>query len=233
MAVAVELRGVRVRYGLLEALHGVDLACPAGRVTVLLGRNGSGRTTVLRALAGDVPVSAGQVLWEGRDVTELDAHRRAGAGLAYVPAGRGVFGSLTVAQNLALSGDGRVDRYFPELAGLLHRRAGTLSGGEQQMVAVGRALAAGPRVLLLDEPGRGLAPAVVARLHGALFELAAAGPAVVLAEQAPLPSLRRAAVVHVLRRGRVAFSGEPSELGAAGSTGGPGGADGTDGPWPV
>ncbi|MET9615665.1 ABC transporter ATP-binding protein [Kitasatospora indigofera] len=224
MAVAVELRGVRVRYGLLEALHGVDLACPAGRVTVLLGRNGSGRTTALRALAGDVPVSAGRVLWEGRDVTALDAHRRAAAGLAYVPAERGVFGSLTVAQNLALSGDAPVDRYFPELARLLHRRAGTLSGGEQQMVAVGRALAARPRLLLLDEPGRGLAPAVAARLHGALFELAAAGRTVVLAEQAPLPSLGRAAVVHVLRRGRVAFSGEPGELGPAG---GAGGTDGT------
>ncbi|OKI12509.1 ATP-binding cassette domain-containing protein [Streptomyces sp. CB03911] len=235
MAVAVELRGVRVRYGLLEALHGVDLACPAGRVTVLLGRNGSGRTTVLRALAGDVPVTAGQVLWEGRDVTALDVHRRAAAGLVHVPAERGVFGSLTVAQNLALSGDAPVGRYFPELDGLLHRRAGTLSGGQQQMVAVGRALAARPRVLLLDEPGRGLAPAVAARLHGLLFELAAAGRTVVLAEQAPLPSLQRAAVVHVLRRGRVAFSGEPGELGSAaggvGGAGGSGGAGGTDEGW--
>ncbi|GAA2825283.1 ABC transporter ATP-binding protein [Kitasatospora paracochleata] len=208
----VELRGVRVRYGLLEALHGVDLACPAGRVTVLLGRNGSGRTTVLRTVAGVVRPSAGQVLWQGRETAGLDAYRRARAGLALVPAERGVFGSLTVAENLGLSEPGTVEPSFPELLPLLTRRAGTLSGGQQQMVALARALLARPRLLLLDEPGRGLAPAVVARLHELLFRVAAEGRTVVLAEQGLPPTLEAAAVVHVLRRGRIAFSGEPSEL---------------------
>ncbi|WP_354643361.1 ABC transporter ATP-binding protein [Kitasatospora camelliae] len=219
MSVAAELRGVRVRYGLLEALHGVDLACPAGAVTVLLGRNGSGRSTALRTLAGTVRPTAGQVLWDGRDVAGLDAYRRARQGLALVPAERGVFGSLTVAENLALSeaagtgGDRRgIEAYFPELTGMLDRRAGTLSGGQQQMVAIGRALLAGPRLLLLDEPGRGLAPAVVARLHRRLFEHAAEGRTVVLAEQTLPRTLAAATVVHVLHRGRLAFTGEPTEL---------------------
>jgi len=212
VGVEVELRGVRVRYGLLEALHGVDLACPAGRVTVLVGRNGAGRTTALGAIAGVLRPTAGRVLWAGRDVTGLDAHRRAREGLALVPAERGVFGSLTVAENLRLAGGGSLEPYFPELLPLLGRRAGSLSGGQQQMVALGRALLAGPRLLLLDEPGRGLAPAVVARLHGFLLAEAAEGRTVVVAEQSLPHTLGRAAVVHVLRRGRVVFSGEPGEL---------------------
>ncbi|MCU7821684.1 ATP-binding cassette domain-containing protein [Kitasatospora sp. DSM 101779] len=222
MTVEAELRGVRVRYGLLEALHGVDLACPAGRVTVLLGRNGAGRTTALHALAGVVRPAAGRVFWAGRDVTGLSAFRRARSGLALVPAEQAVFPSLTVAENLgarAAEDVAGIGEWFPELRPLLPRRAGTLSGGQQQMVALGRALLARPRLLLLDEPDRGLAPAVAARLHRLLLKSAAEGGTVVLAAQSLPATLAGAAVVHVLRRGRVVFSGEPGEL-LSGPTGG-------------
>ncbi|MFI6444076.1 ATP-binding cassette domain-containing protein [Kitasatospora sp. NPDC050543] len=216
MTVEAQLRGARVRYGPLEALHGVDLAFPAGRVTVLLGRNGSGRTTVLHALAGLLDLSAGRVLWRGRDITGLDVRRRVRLGLSLVPAERGLFTSLTVAENLGLGPAGAdpqdAERLFPELAGLLARPAGVLSGGQQQLVALCRGLLARPRLLLLDEPGRGLAPAVTARLHAILLDSAAEGRTVVLTAQSLPHSLAGAGVVHVLHRGRVAFSGEPAEL---------------------
>lgn len=219
MSVEAELRAARVRYGPLEALHGVDLAFPAGQVSVLIGRNGAGRTTALRALAGAVPLSAGRCLWQGRDVTRTAAYRRARLGLAFVPAEHAVFGSLTVAENLGSTAlparaGAEVEQTFPELLPLLGRRAETLSGGQQQLVALCRALLRQPRLLVLDEPDRGLAPAVVARLHRRLLEIAAEGRTVVLAAQTLPATLTAAGVVHVLHRGRVAFSGEPEELAA-------------------
>ncbi|MEY9860835.1 branched-chain amino acid transport system ATP-binding protein [Catenulispora sp. GAS73] len=214
MSVEAELRDARVRYGPLEALHGVDLAFPQGRVTVLIGRNGAGRTTALRALAGAVPLSAGHCLWQERDVTGLPAYRRARLGLAYVPAEHAVFGSLTVAENLGPDAHSspEVAETFPELPALFDRRAETLSGGQRQLVALCRALLRQPRLLVLDEPDRGLAPAVVARLHRRLLAMAAEGRTVVLAAQSLPATLSAAGVVHVLNRGRVAFSGEPGEL---------------------
>ncbi len=218
MPVDVALLAARVRYGPLEALHGVSLTAPPGGVTVLLGRNGAGRTSVLHALAGLVPLSAGRVLWRGRDVTGLSAHRRVRLGLTLVPAERAAFPSLTVAEHLALgapSAAREVLELFPELSGLLPRRAGTLSGGQQQLVALARALTASPRLLLLDEPDRGLAPAVAARLHAHLLASSAATGRTVLLTAQTLPStLTGAVAVHVLHRGEVAFSGEPAELAA-------------------
>ncbi|MEU9040433.1 MULTISPECIES: ATP-binding cassette domain-containing protein [unclassified Kitasatospora] len=213
MPVEAALRSARVRYGPLEALHGVDLAFPSAAVTVLLGRNGAGRTSALHALAGVVPLSGGRAVWRGQDIGGLSVHQRVRRGLAIVPAERGVFGSLTVAENLSLGGPGRneVLEVFPELTALLLRRAGSLSGGQQQLVAIGRALAARPTLLLLDEPERGLAPAVAARLHARLLTDATAGRTVVLAAQALPRTLAGAAVVHVLHRGEVVFSGEPAE----------------------
>ncbi|MFF2042563.1 ABC transporter ATP-binding protein [Kitasatospora sp. NPDC058170] len=229
MPIEAALHDARVRYGPLEALHGVDLAFPAGRVTLLLGRNGAGRTSVLHALAGVVRLSAGRVTWQGRDVTALGARQRVRLGVALVPAERAVFASLTVAEHLDLaagaaeaSGTVRrrgdpsevIDR-FPELAPLLTRPAGTLSGGQQQLVAVSRALITRPRLLLLDEPDRGLAPAVAARLHAHLLADAdTEGRTVVVTAQSLPRSLAGAAVVHVLHRGEVGFSGEPAELAA-------------------
>lgn len=217
MTVEAELRSARVRYGPLEALHGVDLVFPSGRVSVLIGRNGAGRTTALRALAGAVPLSAGRCLWQGREVTGLPAYRRARWGLAFVPSEHAVFGSLTVAENLgpAARADSEIEQTFPELPPLFARRAETLSGGQQQLVALCRAVLRRPRLLLLDEPDRGLAPSVVARLHRRLLEIAAEGRTVVLAAQTLPATLAAAGVVHVLHRGRVAFSGEPAELTSA------------------
>ncbi|RKT11528.1 amino acid/amide ABC transporter ATP-binding protein 2 (HAAT family) [Streptomyces sp. 1114.5] len=214
MPVEAALRAARVRYGPLEALHGVDLAFPSAAVTVLLGRNGAGRTSALHALAGVVPLSGGRATWRGRDIGGLSVHQRVRRGLALVPAERGVFGSLTVAENLGLGGPGRdeVLELFPELTALLNRRAGTLSGGQQQLVAVGRALVAEPTLLLLDEPERGLAPAVAARLHAHLLAGATGGRTVVISAQSLPPTLAGAAVVHVLHRGEVVFSGEPGEM---------------------
>ncbi|MEV6107151.1 ATP-binding cassette domain-containing protein [Streptomyces sp. NPDC051940] len=216
MSVEIRLEAARVRYGPLEALHGIDLAVAGNRLTVLLGRNGSGRTTALRALAGTVPLSAGRVVWQGADVTRLPAYARARRGMCLIPDVRAVFTSLTVAENLELAApDGdpapALDAY-PALRALLGRRAGTLSGGEQRMVAVSRALLAPARLLLLDEPGQGMSADVEARTHALLGELARSGRTVVVAEQSLAPGLAAAAqVVYELRRGAVAFGGEPAE----------------------
>ncbi|MFC8917180.1 ATP-binding cassette domain-containing protein [Streptomyces sp. NPDC057116] len=216
MSVEIALRAARVRYGPLEALHGVDLPVPPGTVTVLLGRNGSGRTTVLRALAGTVPLSAGRVLWRGEDVTRLRAHHRARRGLCFVPDRRAVYATLTVAENLALCAPARdvapaLDAY-PELRPLLPRRAGTLSGGEQRMLALSRVLLTPARVVLADEPALGMSPAVAARTYALLGALGARGAAVVLAEQRPPAGLPRGTLAHELRRGALSFSGELTEF---------------------
>ncbi|WP_308013630.1 ABC transporter ATP-binding protein [Streptomyces beigongshangae] len=212
-AAGISLRHASVRYGPLEALHGVTLHAPATGVTVLLGRNGSGRTTVLRALAGTVPLSRGAVVWDGADVTRLSARERARLGLCLVPDRRAVFGSLTVRENLELASRGRpftaaVDAY-PPLGALLSRRAGTLSGGEQRMLALSRALLARARVVLVDEPAQGMSPPVAARTYELLRGLDAG---VVVAEQRLPPGLRTGTViVYELRRGTVVSGGEAAE----------------------
>lgn len=209
----VSLRHARVRYGPLEALHGVSLTAPGPGLTVLLGRNGSGRTTVLRALAGAVPLSGGTVWWDGRDVTGVPAYERARRGLCLVPERRAVFGSLTVRENLALTAPDpapALDAY-PPLRPLLGRRAGTLSGGEQRMLALSRVWLARPQVVLVDEPAQGMSPAVAARTYALLAALDAC---VVVAEQRLPPALHgRPAFVYELRRGSVVFAGEARELG--------------------
>lgn len=224
MSVEIALRAARVRYGPLEALHGVDVEVPGARLTVLLGRNGAGRTTVLRALSGTVPLTAGRVQWRGEDVTQMPAHVRARRGLAFVPDRRAVFGSLTVRENLALGAAPgvraeRAAAAYPALGALLGRRAGTLSGGEQRMLAVSRALLSPAGLVLLDEPSQGMSPAAAAHTYELLGVAAAAGRTVVVAEQSLPPALRaETTAVYVLRRGAVVFAGEPGEL-----------ADGTDG----
>jgi branched-chain amino acid transport system ATP-binding protein len=211
----VSLRHARVRYGPLEALHGVTVAAPGPGpgLTVLLGRNGSGRSTALRALAGTVPLSGGAVVWDGADVTRVPAYERARRGLCLVPERQAVFGSLTVRENLELAAPdhGPALDAYPQLRPLLARRAGTLSGGEQRMLALSRALLARARVVLVDEPAQGMSPSVAARTYGLLSALDAC---VVVAEQRLPPALRdRPALVYELRRGAVVFAGEASELG--------------------
>ncbi|WFB11872.1 ATP-binding cassette domain-containing protein [Streptomyces sp. LX-29] len=238
MTVEIALRAAHVRYGPLEALHGVDLAVPAAHLTVLLGRNGAGRTTALRALAGTVPLTSGSVVWGGEDVTRLAAYARARRGACLVPDRGAVFATLTVAENLRLAARAARDdpeaapRAFPALGALLPRRAGTLSGGEQRMLAVARALLSPARLLLLDEPTQGMSPEAAARTYGLLADAVADGRTVVVAEQrlpggapggpdaggvphgsaagragARLPTV----VVYELRRGAVVFSGEAAE----------------------
>ena len=208
----ISLRHARVRYGPLEALHGVTLAAPGPGLTVLLGRNGSGRTTALRALAGLVPLSGGAVVWDGVDVSRTPAYERARRGLCLVPERQAVFGSLTVHENLELAA--RDHRFaleaYPQLEPLLTRRAGTLSGGEQRMLALSRALLARARVLLVDEPAQGMSPAVAARTYDLL---GAVDACVVIAEQRLPPGLqdRTGVIVYELRRGTVVFSGEAGE----------------------
>ncbi len=207
----VSLRHARVRYGPLEALHGVTLAAPSPGLTVLLGRNGSGRSTALHALAGTVPLSGGAVVWDGTDVSRMPAYERARRGLCLVPERQAVFGSLTVRENLELAAPspGPALDAYPQLEPLLARRAGTLSGGEQRMLALSRALLARARVVLVDEPAQGMSPTVAARTYALLSGLDAC---VVVAEQRLPPALRvRSAFVYELRRGAVVFSGEAVE----------------------
>lgn len=210
---SISLRHAHVRYGPLEALHGVTLAAPGPGLTVLLGRNGSGRSTALRALAGTGPLSRGAVVWDGADVTRVPAYERARRGLCLVPERQAVFGSLTVRENLELAAPdhGPALDAYPQLRPLLERRAGTLSGGEQRMLALSRALLARARVVLVDEPAQGMSPSVAARTYELLSALDAC---VVTAEQRLPPALRdRPVLVYELRRGAVVFAGEASELG--------------------
>ncbi|MFI8293864.1 ATP-binding cassette domain-containing protein [Streptomyces sp. ms191] len=215
MSVEIALRRARVRHGPLEALHGLDLLVPRATVTVLTGRNGAGRTTTLCALAGTVPLASGRVLWRGADVTGLHAHARARRGLCFVPDLRGVYPSLTVAENLGLApGDPAAAlAAYPELGPLLARPAGTLSGGERRMLEVSRALLTPATVVLVDEPALGMSPAVAARTYRLLAALAReGGAAVVLAEQRLPAGLPDGTLVHELRRGSLVSSREAAEL---------------------
>lgn len=209
----VSLRRARVRYGPLEALHGLTLAAPGPGLTVLLGRNGSGRTTALRALAGTVALVGGAVVWDGADITGTPAYERARRGLVLVPERRAVFGALTVRENLELAGAAlsRALDAYPALELLLPRRAGTLSGGEQRMLALCRALSDRARVVLVDEPTQGMSPAVAARTYELLSGLDAC---VVLAEQRLPPAVSEVpgVLAYELRRGALAFGGEAAEL---------------------
>lgn len=222
MTATIALRDARVRYGPLEALHGVTIVAPEPGVTVLLGRNGSGRTSALRALAGAVPLAGGAVVWDGADITRVPAFERARRGVCLVPERQAVFGSLSVRENLLIAGGGGAVRpaleAYPRLGELLGRRAGTLSGGERRMLAVSRALLARARVVLVDEAAQGMSPAVAARTYELLAGLDAC---VVLAEQRLPPVLRdlgrrRTVLVYELRRGAVVFGGEAGELGRPG-----------------
>jgi len=210
------VEGLTTRYGEIEALHDVSFAVPEGSITAVLGPNGAGKTTLLRTITGLVRPERGRVLYDGHDLTRLHVEDVVRCGVAHVPEGRSVIQELTVDENLRLGALWRADRadrrralaevydLFPLLRGRRRRPAFTLSGGESQMVAIGRALMSRPRVLLLDEPSLGLAPLVVAQIMAMLRDLSArAGLTVVLVEQNATTALSIAGQVVVLYLGRV------------------------------
>ena len=219
----LELRDVEARYGNVQALHGISLVVGDGEVVAVLGGNGAGKTTTLRAVSGLVDHS-GQILFDGAPITRASPERVARLGIAHVPEGRGIFHELTVRENLRLGAymrrNGslqadyeRVRSYFPWLEERRDQQAGTLSGGEQQMLALARALLARPRLLLLDEPSLGLAPMVVAEIFRIVGELNEQdGLTVLVVEQNARIALRAAARAYVLEVGRVVLEGESDEL---------------------
>jgi branched-chain amino acid transport system ATP-binding protein len=212
----IDLVDVHAGYGAVEALHGLGLSFPLGSVVALLGRNGAGKTSVLRAIDGTIPVTSGRVVWRGSDITRLPTHRRVAAGLTVVPVGANVFAGLSVADNLALFANGApldpVHAAFPELAAKHGQRAGTLSGGERQMLALAPLLLRPGAALLLDEVTSGLSVGAIERLYAVIDELATPERVIVVAEQYEPDIVGRADLVHVLSRGRVAWAGEAGEL---------------------
>jgi branched-chain amino acid transport system ATP-binding protein len=222
----LEVRDAVVHYGRIEALHGVSLVVRQGELVTLLGSNGAGKTTLMRAVSGLRPLSAGSVWFDGRDITAVKAHRRAIDGLIQAPEGRGVFPGMTVIENLEMGCYGRkfeskvahderlewVFATFPRLAERRKQVGGTLSGGEQQMLAIGRALMARPRVLLLDEPSMGLAPMVISQIFGIIAEINASGTTVLLVEQNASRALGLADRGYVMESGEITMTGEAKAL---------------------
>ncbi|MEN3312018.1 MAG: branched-chain amino acid transport system ATP-binding protein [Actinomycetota bacterium] len=224
MSTLLELRGVEARYGPIKALHGVSLTVADGEIVALLGANGAGKTTTLRAVSGTVRHS-GQIVFEGKQIARGKPDAVARAGIAHVPEGRGLFTQLTVWENLRMGAyvrgerrtlrleAPRVFKYFPWLERRRDQQAGTLSGGEQQMLALARALVGRPRLLMLDEPSLGLAPTVVQELFRIVKELNADdGLTVLVVEQNANVALDAAARAYVLEVGQVAIEGDSAEL---------------------
>jgi branched-chain amino acid transport system ATP-binding protein len=222
----LELRGLRVKYGNVEALHGIDLAVAPGEIVAILGANGAGKTTTLKTVSGLLRPSAGEIRFEGRSTQGVPAHALVRHGIAQAPEGRRIFGTLTVRENLLLGAFTRTDEagiaeaarlvygLFPVLEKRREQLAGTLSGGEQQMLAIGRALMAKPRVLLLDEPSLGLAPLLVQAIFRTIREINETGVTVVLVEQNARAALRLAHRGYVLEVGRIVRAGPAAELAA-------------------
>ncbi|MCB1908573.1 MAG: ABC transporter ATP-binding protein [Rhodocyclaceae bacterium] len=218
------LDGVKVAYGAIEAVKGVDLELFGGEMVCLIGANGAGKTTTLNAIAGTLPLAGGTIRYRGEDVARLPAHKRLRTGIALVPEGRGIFTRLTVEENLRMGAyirndaDGiaadmaRVFDMLPRIRERLRQVAGTLSGGEQQMLAIGRALLSRPRLLLLDEPSMGLAPLVVEKIFEVVQSVREEGVSILLVEQNANLALEFAQRGYVMESGRITLSGSGREL---------------------
>jgi branched-chain amino acid transport system ATP-binding protein len=220
----LKVESLDVYYGAVHALKGVSLHAEAGEVVTLIGANGAGKTTLLRSISGLVPSRAGRVTFEGRDITRMPAHEIVALGISQAPEGRMVFANLSVEDNLALGAYRRKDRaavkadreavcrLFPRLLERGRQTAGTLSGGEQQMLAMGRALMSRPRLLLLDEPSLGLAPLLVREIFRTILEINRGGVTVLLVEQNAHMALSIASRGYVLETGRVQLEDEAARL---------------------
>jgi branched-chain amino acid transport system ATP-binding protein len=215
--------GLRSGYGKIEVLHDVSLTIEQGRIVTLIGANGAGKTTLLKTISGLIRPAAGTVEFEGNNIARRPAHRIVGLGISHVPEGRAVLKRMTVLDNLRMGAyvrrDAEVERdigavlaRFPALAERRNHLAGTLSGGEQQMLAIGRALVARPRLLLMDEPSLGLAPKLVTRIFQTLRELKQEGKTILLVEQNARQALQVADHAYVMERGRIVLSGSGESL---------------------
>jgi len=215
---------LNVHYGAIHALQGVSLAVERGRIVTLIGANGAGKSTTLRAISGLIRPTSGTIEFEGRSITKLPPHEIVRMGLAHAPEGRGIFANLSVDENLDMGAYARHDRariaedreraltLFPRLRERINQNAGTLSGGEQQMLAIARALLARPKLLLLDEPSLGLAPQVVQTIFQIIHEINVSGTTILLVEQNAHMALQVAHRAYVLEVGRVAMSGPAADL---------------------
>jgi branched-chain amino acid transport system ATP-binding protein len=221
----LSVQGIDVYYGKIKALHGVSIKVPDGKIITLLGANGAGKSTTLKAISGIQPAAQGAITFDDKDITHVKAEEIVAHGIIHVPEGRGIFAQLTVEENLKIGLYSRKDKYdtkteinevlkyFPALSSRLSQRGGTLSGGEQQMLAIARGLMGNPKVLILDEPSLGLAPKIVADIFKIIKRLKTEmGTTVLLVEQNANMALKTADYAYVLETGRVTMEGEASQL---------------------
>jgi branched-chain amino acid transport system ATP-binding protein len=220
----LELRNLHVSYGAIQAVRGVSLKVETGQIVTLIGANGAGKSTTLRTISGLLKPRAGEVIFDGRAIGGLPPHQIVGRGVVQAPEGRGIFANLTVAENLKLGAYRRHDQkqidadreraldLFPRLRERLQQNAGTLSGGEQQMLAIARALVSGPRLLLLDEPSLGLAPQIMQTIFQVILEINSLGTTILLVEQNAHMALKVAHDAYVLETGEIAMHGPAAEL---------------------
>ena len=221
----LEIKDLHVHYGKIEAIKGISVTVNEGEIVTLIGANGAGKTTMLKTISGLRPVSSGQIIFNGEDISKMPAHKRADLGLAQAPEGRGIFIGMSVLENLEMGKYNRKDRksemsedlekvfhLFPRLKERISQVGGTLSGGEQQMLAIGRALMARPKVLLLDEPSMGLAPLMIANIFNIITEINKTGVTILLVEQNAQQALQRAQRAYVLEVGHVVKEAKASDL---------------------
>jgi len=220
----LELQDVHLAYGKIQALHGISLEVAEGEVVALIGANGAGKTSTMRAISGLRGISPGTIIFNGEDITKLRADQRVTRGLCLTPEGRGIFPGMTVLENLDMGAFTRRDKtaikedharvfdLFPRIAERRKQIAGTMSGGEQQMLAIGRALMARPKLLLLDEPSMGLAPMLIQQIFTIIAEIAKQGTTILVVEQNAQQALSRADRAYVLETGQIVKSGTGADL---------------------
>jgi branched-chain amino acid transport system ATP-binding protein len=219
----LEVTGLHTRYGAIEALKGISLTVEAGEVVTLIGSNGAGKTTTLRSISGLTPASQGKIVFGGEEITRVPAHEVVSRGIALAPEGRHCFARMTVRENLDLGAHrrrgpeiaedmARVYELFPQLKERAGQKAGTMSGGEQQMLAIGRALMARPKLLMLDEPSLGIAPNLVQRIYETIGEINRSGVAILLVEQNANYALDAASRGYVFETGRIVLANDSARL---------------------